>query len=88
MLASNVCCYFMYQMHDMDREHGDAILWELLEHLTCPERIYLHQWDQHDMLLWDNWRFTHCAEGAAEDEQRFVNRTTIGSTEVLGRVVS
>jgi taurine dioxygenase len=82
----NVCSYFMYEMHDMNREQGDAILWELLEHLTRPERIYLHSWDQHDMLLWDNWRFTHCARGAGEDEQRFVNRTTIGSTEVLGRV--
>jgi taurine dioxygenase len=37
------------------------------------------------MLLWDNWRMAHCVTGAAPDEVRIMERTTIMGDYGLGR---
>src|SRR5262249_12137023 len=36
--------------------HGDgaALLAELMEHLTRPEFVYVHEWTAGDLIVWDN----------------------------------
>ena len=85
----NVCELFMHEVCDMPRAQGDPLLRRLLDHLLRPEHIYTHRWRLDQMILWDNWRFAHCASGIQPGEQRLVNRTTIsGKGEALGRVAA
>jgi len=60
--------------------HGDgaALLFELMTHLTRPEFVYVHEWTQGDVLVWDNRCLVHAATWFdAEKEQRVMWRTTI-----------
>lgn len=65
---------------------GDALLAEVIEHLTHPENSYYHSWKPDDMVLWDNWRMLHCACGVPQGEERKMRRTTIAGDYALGRV--
>lgn len=65
-------------------EVGHALLQRLVDHLvSCPG--YYHGWQPSEMLLWDNWRMAHCVTGAAPDEIRIMQRTTIMGDYGLGR---
>ena len=37
------------------------------------------------MVLWDNWRMMHSANGVAIDDRRSMQRTTIAGDYALGR---
>lgn len=67
-----------------DDAEGHALLQRLVDHLVaCP--AYYHGWKPSEMLLWDNWRMVHCVTGAAPDEVRIMQRTTIMGDYGLGR---
>ena len=60
--------------------HGDGakLLDELMAHLTRPEFVYVHEWTQGDVLVWDNRCLVHAAtwfDGVSE--QRVMWRTTV-----------
>ncbi len=60
--------------------HGDGarLLDELMAHYTRPEFIYVHEWTQGDVLVWDNRCLVHTATWYdAEKEQRMMWRTTV-----------
>jgi taurine dioxygenase len=60
--------------------HGDgaALLDELMAHYTRPEFVYVHEWMQGDLLIWDNRCLIHAATWYdAENEQRLMWRTTV-----------
>lgn len=80
-----VCPMFLDHVYGMDREEGDALLRELVAHVTKPEFTYLHKWHEGDMILWDNWRFMHSAPGIRPGDKRLIHRTTIVGDRVLGR---
>ncbi len=75
--------------HEADLCNDEAI--ELLERLVAhtrrPEFHYFHEWQEGDMVLWDNWRVTHCATGTPPGVQRVIHRTTIEGGTTLGRVL-
>jgi taurine dioxygenase len=57
---------------------GARLLDELMTHLTRPEFVYVHEWTQGDLLVWDNRCLVHAAtwfDGA--NEQRVMWRTTV-----------
>ena len=60
--------------------HGDGarLLDELMAHYTRPEFIYVHEWTQGDVLVWDNRCLIHTATWYdADREQRMMWRTTV-----------
>lgn len=60
--------------------HGDGarLLDELMAHYTRPEFIYVHEWTQGDVLVWDNRCLIHTATWYdADKEQRMMWRTTV-----------
>ena len=60
--------------------HGDgaALLDTLMTHYTRPEFIYVHEWTQGDVLVWDNRCLVHTATWFdAANEQRMMWRTTV-----------
>lgn len=57
---------------------GARLLDRLMTHYTRPEFIYVHEWTQGDVLVWDNRCLVHTATWYdAEKEQRMMWRTTV-----------
>ncbi|SCW60592.1 taurine dioxygenase [Sphingobium faniae] len=69
----------------MDRTESDALLLELGTHLTDESHAYFHDWQKNDMLVWDNWRMIHHAQGVPLDVARSARRTTIMGDYAVGR---
>jgi alpha-ketoglutarate-dependent 2,4-dichlorophenoxyacetate dioxygenase len=53
-----------------------ALLRELTEHATQRERVYTHQWRQHDLVMWDNRVTMHRGKRYPADQVRDMRRTT------------
>ena len=62
----------------MPIDEGRAIIKTLIEAATLPERIYQHQWQPKDLVIWDNRSVIH--RGTKFDAARYarvMHRTTI-----------
>lgn len=62
----NLSPLFADSMLGMNRAEGDGLLRWLANHITDEARAYDHDWQEGDMVLWDNWRMLHCARGVPE----------------------
>ncbi|MCA9505046.1 MAG: TauD/TfdA family dioxygenase [Myxococcales bacterium] len=71
----------------MDRQEGDRLIQQLIDHVLQPQFQYMHDWENDDMVLWDNRRTQHCAMGHPADQTRVVHRSTIRGTIAMGRVM-
>lgn len=58
-------------------DEAHELLTALAEHCTSAEHAYVHDWQAHDVVAWDNWRMLHRAEGCLETETRLMHRTSI-----------
>lgn len=67
-------------------EKGDALIRRLIDHALDPRFQYIHEWENNDMVLWDNRRTMHAAMGHPVDQIRIVHRTTIKGHVAMGRV--
>jgi len=76
------------RIHEMPNAEGDALLEEVLSYAVNPALAYWHDWRENDLVLWDNWRTVHCAEGVPPDCVRVMQRTTIAGDYALGRKLS
>jgi taurine dioxygenase len=81
----NVSPWFADGIEGMENEEGDALLREVIAHITRPERSYFHKYVPGEMVLWDNWRILHCATGTPVGMKRHMRRTTIFGDYALGR---
>jgi alpha-ketoglutarate-dependent taurine dioxygenase len=60
-------------------DEGRALLRTLLDHVTRPEFVYRHEWQEGDAVVWDNRCVLHRATlYDTERHQRLMQRTTIG----------
>lgn len=69
----------------MDKAKSDALLTEVADHLVDPAFSYFHDWQKNDMVVWDNWRMIHSANGVPLDCFRLARRTTIMGDYKVGR---
>jgi alpha-ketoglutarate-dependent taurine dioxygenase len=67
----------------MDLDQGRALLDELLDRATLPERIYSHSWSVGDTVIWDNQGVLHRAARYDPDSQREMLRTTVLGDEPI-----
>lgn len=81
----NVSPWFAVGIAGMENGEGDRLLAEVIELGVDPGYAYFHQWEEGDMVLWDNWRMLHCAQGVPEHDSRVMKRTTIKGDYALGR---
>jgi alpha-ketoglutarate-dependent 2,4-dichlorophenoxyacetate dioxygenase len=67
---------------------GRALLKQLLDHVTQPEFCYRHEWQEGDLVIWDNRCVLHRATPFdTTRHKRFMQRTTVsGDPEEFGRV--
>ncbi len=64
-------------------EEGRALLDDLLERSTTPERIYRHQWEVGDLVIWDNRGVLHRACPYDAASPRDMHRTTLHGNEPI-----
>ncbi|WP_052223484.1 TauD/TfdA dioxygenase family protein [Novosphingobium malaysiense] len=81
----NVSPGFAEGVYEMGGPEGDALLQEVVSYCVDPDRTYFHDWEEDDMVLWDNWRTLHCAAGVEPDDTRLMERTTIHGDYALGQ---
>lgn len=64
---------FTREITNLPPDEAEAILPFLLGHVSRPEFIYRHRWQDGDLLVWDNWATQHYAV-SDYDERRIVDR--------------
>lgn len=67
----------------MDPGAGRALLDDLLEHATTPERVYRHEWSVGDTVIWDNRGVLHRVEPYDSDSPREMIRTSLLGDEPI-----
>lgn len=67
----------------MDLDEGRALLAELLERATVPEKVYSHTWSVGDTVIWDNRGVLHRAAPYDPGSPREMLRTTVLGDEPI-----
>ena len=67
----------------MDLDEGRALLADLLERSTAPDRLYRHEWEVGDMVIWDNRGVLHRACRYDPSSPRDMHRTTLAGDEPI-----
>jgi len=67
----------------MDLEAGRSLLSDLLEKSTVPERVYRHEWQVGDMVIWDNRGVLHRALPYDTASPRDMHRCTLAGNEAI-----
>lgn len=64
----------------VDEKEGRCLLDTLFGYATDDDVIYRHQWQQYDLVLWDNRCLMHHATPYPADSIRHMHRTTVAGT--------
>ncbi len=66
-----------------DPDESRALLDDLLDRSTTPDRVYRHEWKVGDMVIWDNRGVLHRALPYDPDSPRDMHRTTLAGDESI-----
>jgi alpha-ketoglutarate-dependent taurine dioxygenase len=67
----------------MDPREGRALLKDLLERATTPDRVYRHEWTVGDLIIWDNTGVMHRVQPYEAASAREMHRTTMSGDEPI-----
>jgi alpha-ketoglutarate-dependent taurine dioxygenase len=67
----------------MDADAGRALLDDLLHRATTPDRVYRHEWQVGDLVIWDNRGVLHRALPYDPTSPRDMHRTTFAGDEPI-----
>jgi alpha-ketoglutarate-dependent taurine dioxygenase len=67
----------------MDIDEGRALLADLLARATGPDRVYRHEWQVGDLVIWDNTGVLHRALPYDPASPRDMHRTTLYGKEAV-----
>jgi len=65
------------------QEDSVALLSELFAHLYQPAAQYVHQWAEHDLVIWDNRALQHSRPYVGTTEPRTLRRISVGEDQDL-----
>ncbi len=68
----------------MDEDEGLALLDDLLDRSTAPDRMYRHEWQVGDMVIWDNCGVLHRACPYDASSTREMHRSVLLGDEPIG----
>jgi taurine dioxygenase len=72
---------YSMRINELPQKESDAILEFLFEHQLKPEYRYRHQWNEGDVLMWENFGTIHNAiADYGPDEHRLVRRCQVMAT--------
>ena len=69
--------HFTTRIVGLPDDESRAVLDELFAHSVRPEHLYVHRWQPHDLVFWDNRSLMHLATGCPPEQRRKLYRTTI-----------
>ena len=72
----------------MEDEEAHALFLELASYFDSPDLVYRHKWSVGEMVIWNNRRLAHMAYGTPVGLERLCWRTTILSSDDLGRALT
>jgi len=78
-VASHTCA-----IDGVPPDEAQALLAELIDHITAPGLTWLHKWLPGDVIMWDNRAVLHRGRPWPDDQPRYVSRTTITATDADG----
>jgi len=67
----------------MDLDEGRALLADLQQRATTPDRVLRHAWSVGDMVIWDNRGLVHRACAFDRSQPRRMHRTTLVGDEAI-----
>lgn len=67
----------------MDMEEGRALLDDLLTRATTPDKVFRHEWNVGDTVIWDNRGVIHRACHYDSQSPREMHRTTLVGDEPI-----
>ena len=73
-----------FAIDGMPQDEAQALLAELIAHVTAPGHTWLHSWQPGDVIMWDNRCTLHRGRPWPADQPRHVARTTITATDADG----
>ncbi len=80
--ALYICPEVISRVEGLPEDEGRALIAELTEHASNPRFVYTHQWQNGDLVVWDNRCTLHTATTYDTDKYRRVMwRTTIEGDE-------
>jgi len=62
----------------LPQDESVALLAELFAHLYQPAHQYVHRWQPHDLVLWDNLALQHARPYVGVTEPRTLRRVSVG----------
>jgi taurine dioxygenase len=65
----------------LPREDSAALLRDLFDHLYQPAFQYVHQWELHDLVIWDNLALQHSRPYIGTGEPRTLRRVSVGEDQ-------
>ena len=68
---------------DMEADESRKLLDDLLDRATQPERVYRHEWQVGDVVIWDNCGVLHRAAPYDPSSPREMHRTTFAGDEPI-----
>ncbi len=68
----------------MGDQDGRALLDDLLQRTTAPDRVYTHRWSVGDTVMWDNPGMLHRVLAFDKRSGRELHRTTLAGDEPIG----
>jgi alpha-ketoglutarate-dependent taurine dioxygenase len=54
-----VCPLATHHIEGMEYEEGETLLEKLFDHLYADAKVYAHEWQQGDLVIWDNVTMQH-----------------------------
>lgn len=83
----NICPLNIRNIMGMTEAESDELIQALIDAVTQPQFVYEHDWEEGDIVLWDNYRMMHKAMGHPLDVIRIVHRTTLRGKTTVGRTL-
>ena len=72
---------YAIRISEMSEADSDSALAFLFEHQTQPQYRFANQWEEHDLLMWDNMGTIHNAVADyLPDEHRYIKRCQVAAT--------
>jgi taurine dioxygenase len=72
------------RIHELDANASQELLKRLFAHLYAPSHVYTHQWQLHDLVIWDNLAIQHGRPEAADPAKgkRAVQRVAVNDVSL------
>jgi len=68
---------FTSRLVGVPTDEGRDLLARVFAHTVQPANVYMHRWQPHDLVFWDNRTTVHYAPGVEPPLRRTLYRTTV-----------